>query len=155
MESTILGRMLRHHWAWIALFALVGLAVGAVVGRQAPVEFTAKSSVVSTVDASGGIRPNELWGANNVAIARAQTYAEVATSEPVLARVASQLGLTETPAAIASRATVTAVPTSPVVSITVTAESGQAAADLANAIAQSVSDEVNAGRPPPLRRRSP
>ncbi len=62
MESTVLGKMLRHHWAWIALFALVGLMVGSVVGRQVPTEFTARASVVSTVDVSGGIRPERALG---------------------------------------------------------------------------------------------
>ncbi len=67
----------------------------------------------------------------------------------MLTRAIAQLGLTEAPAAVASRVTASAETTSPVVTIAVTADSGQAAADLANAVAQSLSAEVNGEDVPP------
>lgn len=144
MEPTVLGKMLRYHWIWIVVFALVGLGAGAYVGQQIEPEYTATSSVATSVDVTGGIRPNELNAANIVAISRAQTYAELVDSVQVMTPVIAQLGSTESVSELASRVSAATVITSPVITITATASTATGASDLANAVASSLINTVNA-----------
>jgi polysaccharide biosynthesis transport protein len=74
----------------------------------------------------------------------AQTYAALATTTPVLAKAAAQIGLDEDPVKIALRVAVRAPLGQSLVRITATAGTPSDAAKLANAIAAGV---VDLGRP--------
>ena len=143
MEPTVLGKMLRYHWVWIVVFTLVGLVVGTVAGQRVATEYVAKSSAVVSVDVTGGLRPNELYSAGGIANSRAQTYGQLVAGEKVLGPVVLKLGLKSTASQVESQILTTTDPASAVISIRVTSDTAQGAADLANGVAQSLANVVN------------
>jgi capsular polysaccharide biosynthesis protein len=74
----------------------------------------------------------------------ASTYAEVATSTPIMQRVIQRLGLSDDPKKLGERVTIRAAIGQAVVKINTTADDPTAAADLANAFASEI---VRLGQP--------
>jgi uncharacterized protein involved in exopolysaccharide biosynthesis len=108
-------RLLRKRFWVVVACAVVGAATSFVVSLQLPKVYEAKASLIAQT--------------------MANTYAEVATSRPVLEFVISQLALPETPETLVTKVDAKASQTSAVLTITGRDSDPSRAAAIANAIA--------------------
>ncbi len=124
----IIGRRL-----WLILL-VAGIAAGGayLASGTLPREYQSESKVL--VGSLTETRPDYLSAYQELA----QTYAALATSTPVLGRVIDELGLPDTPEALATRLAVYAPVGQPIITVTATASSPAGAAALANAVAGEI-----------------
>jgi capsular polysaccharide biosynthesis protein len=122
----ILRRLVRR-FGLLLLLTLIGGGAGALYGAVKTPTYTAKAYVVAIGD------PGEAISALNFA----QAYGRVATSGPVLVKAAARLGGDQSGL---SRVTAATSPDAPVIEITATGVSAAHSADLANAVANSLSE---------------
>jgi capsular polysaccharide biosynthesis protein len=122
----ILRRLVRR-FGLLLLLMLIGGGAGALYGALKTPTYTAKAYVVAIGD------PGEAISALNFA----QAYGRVATSGPVLVKAAVRLGADQSGL---SRVTAATSPDAPVIEITATGPSAAHSADLANAVANSLSE---------------
>jgi capsular polysaccharide biosynthesis protein len=125
----------RAHWkAAVGIIAAViaSMAVAYVISSQATKMYTADARLVVT--AGLGLSAN---GTDNVLEAPrlAQTYAELATTRPVLLDVIEQAGLSYEPSNLGSRLEVTASLDNPFLTVAMTDEDPTRAATAANTLA--------------------
>jgi capsular exopolysaccharide synthesis family protein len=140
VDLTDYGRLLRRNWFILAVGALLGLLVGLLyAGQQTPV-FEAQASVVVSTGQSSDV--SDLNAGNTFASQAVKTYATVATSPLVLNPVISKLNLDTTPGALQSAITTSIPLDTTVLSIAVQDPSAQRAADIANAVSDSLKAAV-------------
>lgn len=127
---------------WIALvaFALVGLIAGAGYSLVTPREFSAESELFVSV--AGIDNTSDLAQGGAFSQQQARNYSQIATKQLVLAPVISSLGLTSSVKSLALNVSVTVPLNTSIISIVVTDSSSTRAANIANAIATSLVDEV-------------
>ena len=123
---------LTRRWAILIVAASVTAAVAAfLVSASLPKQYTSEARVlVGTLTAS-------TYDQQLAYQQLAQTYAEVATTTPVLSRVSDQLGLGD-PTNLATRLDVRAPLGQSIVRISATGRSGGDAMQLANAVAEQI-----------------
>lgn len=125
---------------------IVGLALSVVYLRVAPAQYTARSSVYLSV--SGATDAASLAAGSVASQAQARNFALIATRELVLQPVVDQLGLNE-PASQLSRSVTATVPVqTSMILVESTARSPQSAANVANALADSLTQTAGTLLPP-------
>jgi uncharacterized protein involved in exopolysaccharide biosynthesis len=127
---TLWGALLRA-----VVAALVGAAVAVAIGTQLPPTYRAEASLLV-----GRLLSAVAPGTDQIAAAQSltETYAELATTRPVLAIAAEAAGIDEPIADVEDRITVRTPTGGPVLVVTAVAGSADQAADLANGIAEEL-----------------
>jgi hypothetical protein len=115
------------------VLALVGGFIGWRFGSQSDTAETAETRLFVSATA---VRPEALPGATAAANSLAATYARLATTQPVLAPVADDLGLPI--AELVEAVTATPLPESPIVRIIARSATSDGAVDIANGVAASL-----------------
>lgn len=140
MELGDYVRILRKRWLSVLVITLLGLAAAAAATLLATPQYQATTQLfVSTQSGDSG---SDLLQGGNFAQARVQSYADIATSQTVLAPVISSLDLATTPSALARRVEAVAPSGTVLIDITVTDPSPERAAAIADAVTSSLTDVV-------------
>ena len=129
------GQVVRH-WLWL-LVAGVLLAGGSayLVSISLPKVYEAQATLlVGEASSSSGVNYNDLLASQRIS----QTYANLATTGPVLAQVIADAGLGTTPDEFRKLVTATAARDSTLVTVAVEDGNPSLAADLANDIAKQM-----------------
>jgi polysaccharide biosynthesis transport protein len=131
LELSAYLQLLRRWWWTLLLAAWVAGLIGFLLASQIPASYEAQARMLvgpintdrATVQASGSL---------------AQTYAELATTEPQLSAVIDRLQLPMVPGELAGSFSVTANPTTRFLTIRVVQSDPEAAAAIANAIGEEL-----------------
>lgn len=130
-------RCLKQQWWIVALTAVLGLIAG--LGSAVIMPKTYESQAQVFVNVANPQSVTDLQMGEQFAMARAASYAKVATTNSVLQPVVDQLGLDTTPESLAASAvTVTNQPNTAMITITSTDEDPQRTAQLAQSTADSL-----------------
>ncbi|WP_241991103.1 polysaccharide biosynthesis tyrosine autokinase [Cryobacterium sp. Hh38] len=133
-------RILRDSWILIVAATCQAVSAASVFSIvQTPTSSTTSKAVVLTE--SGGTTSDLVQGAK-FAVARVKTYARLATTPLVLLPVIESLDLRSTAVELAKRIAVSAPLDTSIRDISVTDTDPVRAAEIANAVAQSLADEV-------------
>ena len=140
MELSVFFRTLRKNWLVMVLVTLVGLGGSvAYTVTRAPMYESSSTVFVST---QAGSTVAELQQGSSFAQARINTYVGLVTTPAILQPVIAALGLATTPEALASHVSASGSVNSTLINITVTDAEAARAAELSNAIASSLAEEV-------------
>jgi capsular exopolysaccharide synthesis family protein len=131
---------LRKNWPVLAGLTLLGALLGGAFAASQPVEYQATSSVFLSV--KRGDSTQELLQGTTYTLDTVQSYSELATMPAVLNPVIDRLNLNTTPAALAKHLSTDIRLNTVIIEVTATARSAQGAADLANAVTDSLSTVV-------------
>lgn len=126
----------RQRWLVILALLLLGTVAGAAYAQSIPNSYRASSSVFVTAQQNGDAQ--QAYQGNQYSVAAVQSYVRLATLPAVLDPVREKLGLTATDAQLARQLTVEAQTDTVIIDITATDDSPKAAAELAQAVAQSL-----------------
>ncbi|MDQ1124473.1 polysaccharide biosynthesis tyrosine autokinase [Microbacterium trichothecenolyticum] len=140
MEPSDYIRVLRKNWLVIVLLTLIGLGVatGYTLTRT-PLYESTSTVFVST---QGGSTAAELQQGSSFTQARINTYVGLATTPAVLDRVIAEMGLATTADRLAQVVSASAALNSTLITITATDPDPSTAANIANAVAASLSATV-------------
>lgn len=134
-------RLSRRHIITLLLSTLLGIALAAGwVAMQTPV-YTAKATGVVQASSGGGTVGESLSG-NSLATTKAQTYVTYFNSQPVAERVIKEMGLKDSPNALASRITATNEEKTPNIEVTAKGGTPQEAKELADTVVQQTAEYV-------------
>jgi capsular exopolysaccharide synthesis family protein len=133
-------RILRKGWVLIVLFVLVGVGVAAGYSLTQVPKYTATAKVFVSTQGSGST--TELQQGSSFTIQRVKTYSSLVKTPIVLLPVIGSLELTITSDQLASRVTASAPVDTSIIDIGVTDTDPVRAADVANAISQSLTAVV-------------
>ena len=125
-----------RRWGWIMLLCTVLASVASYwfSSQQPPVyEARARYLVGPAID-SPNVDSNDLRASSQIG----QTYAELVTTRPIVESVIKKLNLNVNPDTVASNVTATWIDTTQILSIRVRASDPQMAADLANALGDTL-----------------
>jgi len=140
-------RVLHKYWVSIVAVMLLGLIAGAGFSLLTPPKYTASTQLYVSVRGDSGA-VGELAQGSQVARQSVATYAGIVTTESVLGPVAKRLGLDQTAAQLAAQVSASAPANQSLIDITVTAGVAEQAAEIANAVGDSlktvVEDELEA-----------
>lgn len=139
-------RALRRNWPVLLVAAVFGAAAGWGVAAATPERYETQTKVLITPDvpaAAGGAGPQ----AAELVSDRMETYAALVQTPVVLDPAIESSGVDVASTALADDVTATVVPRTTILTITVSADSGQDAAELANAISASLVDQVEDSAP--------
>ncbi|MGX1701067.1 polysaccharide biosynthesis tyrosine autokinase [Microbacterium sp. NPDC055357] len=140
MELTDYIRILRKNWMIIVVAALLGVVVAAGYSLTRTPQYQAQSTVFVSSQSAGTI--GELQQGTNFTQARVATYASLVSTPIVANPVIAELDLGITAAQLASKVVTTATTNTTLISISVTDADPVLAADIANALASSLTDAV-------------
>lgn len=140
MESRSVLRLIRYHWVAVLICAQLGLMAGAAVAITAPREYTASADVF--VQVTGGSSTSDVASTTNFSQQQARNFSAVADREVVLAPVIDELGLDMTVAQLRGRVSTVVPLNSTMITISVTADTPQSAAEIANQVATSLTEVV-------------
>lgn len=140
MNTTQLIVLLRRMWLLILSCLIVGGATGTVLAFTLPPRYEATAQLY--VSAQGSIGARDLAQGGNFVRQAITSYGDVALTSIVLDPVIDGLDLDTTAAALAGRLRITAAATSQIVSVTASDMSPTMAAQLANAVSESLSSVV-------------
>lgn len=140
MELRHYLNVLRKRWIMISattiVFAIIGFGYSLT---QTPL-YDSTARVLVSIRASDSVV--ELQQGNTFSQQKVKTYADLATTQIVLAPVIAQLGLDTTVDRLAKNVTASAPTSTTLVDITATAQSPGMAADIANAVSDSLAAVV-------------
>lgn len=140
MELSDYIRILRKNWLAILVLTMLGLgAATAFTLTRTPVYESSSTVFVST---QGGTTTAELQQGSTFTQARINTYLGLVATPAILDPVISSLGLPTTAEALAKDVKASAALNSTLITLTVSDASPDRAAEVANAIAQSLSTVV-------------
>ncbi|MDU0348862.1 hypothetical protein [Actinomyces sp. MRS3W] len=136
--------LVRRGLGWIIALGIVGGIAGGVLAQTTAPTYTATSMayVRVAVDPEEGVTGYSY--ASTVADSATDGYLPVITSPAVAQEVIDELGLTETPAEVASWITATRVTESPAIEIQVAAPTRDKAISVADAVVAQASDNLEA-----------
>lgn len=140
LELTDYLTILRKRWVGIAMITLAVLAVAAIVTLITTPLYSATARMFFSVQTGDSI--SDLNQGSNFAERQMSSYAEVATSPLVLEPVVDELGLSDTPQALANSLMVSVPSNTVTLSIEATHEDPVIAADIANAVAAQLAVTV-------------
>lgn len=140
MNTTQIIALLRRTWLLVLACFVVGASAGTIAAFTTPPRYEATSRVY--VSAQGVSSANEL--ANGAVFVRQAiaSYREIALTGLVLDPVIDELGLDTTAAELAATLRVSTVTTTQVLSITATEERPALAAQIANAVGESLTTVI-------------
>lgn len=129
-------------WRWLGRVAGLAIAAGAIAAVVAAgVAFAISQTLPKEYDSQAGVIVGSLTATSTDELAAYQTlavtYAQLATSTPLLTRVIDRLGLTDDPVELETRIIVRASGQG-IVTIDATAATPAAAAQIANAVADQI-----------------
>jgi succinoglycan biosynthesis transport protein ExoP len=133
-------RIIRKGWILITAIALAAIAAAAAYSFVKTPEYSASAKVFVSVQSNDTV--TDLVQGNTFAQNRVKSYAEIATTPKVLDPVIRQLSLPDTAAQLAARLTATAPLDTSLIQIDATSTDPAEAADLANAVSQSLASTV-------------
>lgn len=132
-------RCLKQQWWIVVLAAVLGLIAGAASAMIMPKSYESQAQVFVNVANPQSV--TDLQMGEQFAMARAGSYAQVATTNSVLQPVVDDLGLDVTPEELAESAvTVTNQPNTAMITITATGDDPEDTARLAQSTAESLVD---------------
>lgn len=140
MELRDYIRILRKSWLLIVLLTLVGVAAAATFSLLQKPMYTASTKVF--VSTSSGQNVSDLAQGNSFTVQRVKTYSDLVTTPIVLQPVIAALELNMTSDDLASAVSASAPLDTTLIEISVSNEDPVLAADLANAISQSLTAVV-------------
>ena len=147
--------IIRRSWMLIVSFALIGLITAGVMSVLMPKTYTATSGLfVSTQDVEGTA---ELQQGSVFALARIQTYVDLATKPQVLNPVIDDLGLDVSAKELATKIKASTSRNTVIIDIEAVDSTAQGAADIANGVVDSLIASVaelerpTNGLPSPMR----
>ncbi|WP_194409370.1 polysaccharide biosynthesis tyrosine autokinase [Microbacterium cremeum] len=140
MELTDYIRILRKNWVIILVATLVGVGAGAAWSVTRTPKYEASSTVF--VSTQTGSTIGELQQGSNFTQSRVQTYAALVSTPLVMNPVIAELDLGTTAGSLASKVSASAAVNTTLITITVTDTDPIEAADIANALAASLTDAV-------------
>lgn len=135
----VLG-LLRRHWLFVLVLALVGAAAGLAWAATRTPEYTAQAEVIIAV--TGGQTTGELAQGSNFSQQQARNFAALATREIVLAPVIDGLELDTSVASLRRSVSATVPLNTSLISLEAVHSSPQTAADISNAVAQELAHTV-------------
>lgn len=135
-------RVFRRQIVLIVAGLLIGLSTGALVAMLTPQRYEASAEVMVTVQVADTATPAERTLATGYARQVVETYRAILTSSLVLQPVVDELGLTTTPARLASDIQASVPLNSAIVTVTVGDSNPGQAARIANAVTESFSTVV-------------
>lgn len=133
-------RLLRRNWLLIAVAVLLGTLGSAGITALIKPTYTATTQLFVSIQGSGSV--TELNQGSLFTQERVQTYVETVTTPVVLEPVIDELNLNETPESLAERVSAEAGSNTVLMSISVEDRSADAAAEIANAVGESLTDTV-------------
>lgn len=134
-------RVIRRHWVPVVVTILAGLVAAVAYVAVAPAQYTTQTKLL--LEPTGGTgTAQELVAGNNLLAQQVGTFTQLASTPVVLQPVIDELGLDTTPDKLADSVSVTAVGLSALLSIEATADTPEGAVDLGNAVAASLSDQI-------------
>lgn len=149
MELADYLKVLRGHWLAVLVCTLVGGAAALGWALVQPKVYTSEASGIITTGVSQDLGA-ALVG-DNYAKSRVKSFVDVATSQPVAEHVIDALGLTDSPAALISRVTVTNPIDTAVLQVSAMAATPETAQQLAEAWIAGMSAQIaeieNSGPP--------
>lgn len=154
VELTDYLRIVRKNWITIIAITVLGISAAlAYTLLQTPLYSASTRVFVST---QSGDSSAELAQGNTYTLSRVKTYAEMATSERVLAGVVDTLGLDAQAHELARQVTATSVVETTIIEITATSTDPELAARIADETAVSLAEAVDevesvGGQPSPVR----
>ena len=130
-------RCLKQQWWIVVLTAVLGLIAGAGSAMIMPKSYESQAQVFVNVANPRSV--TDLQMGEQFAVARAGSYAKVATTNSVVQPVVDRLRLEDSPEELVKKDLVaTNQPNTAMITITATSSSAQGAADLAQATAESL-----------------
>lgn len=140
MESNNLARLVRYHWVAILICAQLGILLAAAFAIVTPREYTANADVF--VQVSGGSSTSDVAAATNYSQQQARNFSAVATREIVLQSVIDDLDLDLTVPQLRTQVSTVVPLNSTMITISGTARSADAAADITNSVAAELTAVV-------------
>lgn len=143
----------RRLWVVVVAAALLGAGTALALSENETPTFESTSTLAFSL--SQGTTAADLANGSTYAQNQMLTFAQLATSSAVLQPVIDDLGLDHSVQSLKRSVVVTIPQNTLVLKIRVSAQSGQEAADLANAIADSLTTVVHSVSPKPTTGESP
>lgn len=131
-------RIVRRYLVLLILTAVVGTTIGVGVFFIQPREYAADAKLFVSTSAGGEVAQLQLGA--SFSEQRAEMYAELADTPAVLDQVIEDLDLRVTSSALAQNVDAQVLPGTSLLEVTATGSSPQQAADLTDALVQSISD---------------
>ena len=132
---------LRRSWAILLVAVILGVGAGYVGSAFATPVYTANAKLYFSIGA--GTSGTDLNQGSTYVQAQMLSYAELATSPIVLGPVVDSLGLETSPAALAGTIDATTPQGTALLEISANAPNAEQAAHVANAVAESLSSEID------------
>ena len=145
MELSDYIRILRKNWVIIVVATLVGVGAAAAYSLTRTPTYESSSTVFVSTQTSGSVA--ELQQGSSFAQARINTYVGLVSTPIVMNPVIAELDLGVTAGQLASRVNASATLNTTLITITVEDADPVVAADIANALAASLSSAVPAIEP--------
>jgi succinoglycan biosynthesis transport protein ExoP len=137
MEIKQYLRVLRAHWVLIAVFTAVCiLAAGAYTLTRESVYAADTQLFVSAKSETSGVSPSEVYQGGLASQSRADSYARIVSSPPVVDAVIEELDLSRSTASVQSAITATVPSGTVLIDVTVEDESPQQAKEIADALGE-------------------
>jgi capsular exopolysaccharide synthesis family protein len=140
MELSDYIRVLRKSWLIIVAAALVGVSAAAAYSLTRTPLYSAESQVFVSTQGAGTI--GELQQGSTFTQARVTTYTNLVKTPIVMAPAIDELGLDTTPSELAEQVTASSALNTTIIAIQVTDADPVLAADIANALSQSLTETV-------------
>lgn len=140
MELRDYIRILRKSWVFIVLLTLIGVGSAAAYSLAQTPTYSASSKVF--VSTSSGQSVTDLAQGNSFTVQRVKTYSDLVTTPIVLLPVIAALDLNTTAGQLANQISASAAVDTTIIEIVVIDESPIAAADIANAVSESLTASV-------------
>ena len=136
MELRDYIRILRKSWVMIVILALTAVAAASTFSILQSPDYSATSKVFVSTQSGG--TTSELAQGNSFTVQRVKTYSDLVATPLVLLPVIETLGLDITPGDLSERVVASAPLDTSIIGITVTDADPERAAEVANAISQSL-----------------
>lgn len=133
-------RVLRERWVVVVVAVLVALLAAGATWFLRPKEYTA--TVTMYVSAQTADSTQTAYQGGQLSQQRVTSYVELVSSRRVAEEVVRELGLAVSPSALAGQITASSALDSVLIDISVTDESPQQAAEIANAVGAAMTDLV-------------
>ena len=134
-------RVIRRQWIPVVVTILAGVLAAIAYVAVAPAQYTTQTKLL--LEPTGGTgTAQELVAGNNLLVQQVGTFTQLASTPVVLQPVIDELGLDTTADKLADKVSVASVGLSALIAIEATADTPEGAVDLGNAVAASLSDQI-------------
>ncbi|WP_071606257.1 polysaccharide biosynthesis tyrosine autokinase [Luteipulveratus halotolerans] len=134
-------KLTRRYWVLLLGFALLGLLCAGAYTLTRTKQYTATATAF-VVAKSSGDDTGSAYAGSMLAQTKAKAWLPLFKSTPVASRAAQQLGLPDSPTAIASRVSTSLTDETPAITVTATAPTPAGARSLADAVVNATAQQV-------------